>query len=151
MKYVLYSHFAGEKQMSIAIQKEIKDSINSITVKPAKGAGKKLRMAFLSNLKTAGWSSEVAVSKGSKITITSMKNDVGLCMQTGNMGRMYADLMKLQTMYLDNSIKVAAIVVPSAPFAKILGSNIAQADRLEKELEIFKKAYHVPTIIFALE
>ena len=87
----------------------------------------------------------------SDMTITSMKGNVGLCMQTGNMARMYADLIKLQTMYLDNAIKSAAIVVPSQPMAALLGDNIAQASRLERELAIFRKAYHVPTLIFALE
>ena len=85
------------------------------------------------------------------MTITSIKNEVGLCLQTGNMARMYADLMKLQTLYLNNAIKAAVIVVPSEPVAKLLGSNIAQAKRLTRELDIFKKAYHVPTLIFALE
>jgi hypothetical protein len=59
--------------------------------------------------------------------------------------------MKLQAMYLDRSIKSAAIILPSHPLAKQLGSNIAQAKRLERELEIFKKAYQVPTLVFALE
>jgi hypothetical protein len=59
--------------------------------------------------------------------------------------------MKLQAMYLENSIKSAAIILPSHPLAKQLGSNIAQAKRLERELEIFKKAYHVPTLVFSLE
>jgi len=93
----------------------------------------------------------VAVAQGSDITITSMKSEVGLCLQTGNMARMYADLIKLQTLYLNNAIKSAVIVVPSEPVAKILGSNIAQAKRLARELDIFKKAYYVPTLIFALE
>jgi hypothetical protein len=64
---------------------------------------------------------------------------------------MYADLIKLQTLYLNNAIKSAVIVVPSEPVAKKLGSNIAQSKRLERELDIFKKAYHVPTLIYALE
>ena len=85
------------------------------------------------------------------MTITSMKDEVGLCLQTGNMARMYADLIKLQTLYLDNAIKAAAIIVPSNPIAKLLGSNIAEAKRLERELKIFKKAYHVPTLVFGLE
>jgi hypothetical protein len=85
------------------------------------------------------------------MTITSMKNNVGLCLQTGNMARIYADLMKLQALYLDNAIKAAAIVLPSQPVASRLGSNIANAKRLERELEIFVKVYHVPTLVFALE
>jgi len=42
-------------------------------------------------------------------------------------------------------------VVPSQEVAKVIGKNIAQAKRLERELEIFKKAYHVPTLVYALE
>jgi hypothetical protein len=151
MKYVAYSHCAGDKALPTALQKEIAAAITAISVKPTKGAAKKFRVAFLDSLKGSGWSSEVAVAAGSDMTITSMKDEVGLCLQTGNMARMYADLMKLQTLYLDNAIKAAAIIVPSNPIAKLLGSNIAEAKRLERELNIFKKAYHVPTVVFGLE
>ncbi len=151
MNFALHSHCAGDQALPKDIQKEIASAIAAITVKPALGAATKLRDAFLTHLKSSGWSSEVAVSIDSDMTITSMKDNVGLCLQTGNMARMYADLIKLQTMYLDNAIKSAVIVLPSHPMAALLGSNIAQAKRLERELAIFKKAYHVPTLIFALE
>lgn len=151
MNYKLHSHCAGDQAVPKAIQKEIESAIKAITVKPALGTATKLRDAFLAHLKSSGWSSKVAVSIDSDMTITSMKGDIGLCMQTGNMARMYADLIKLQTMYLNNAIKSAALVVPSQQVAALLGSNIAQATRLERELVIFRKAYHVPTLIFALE
>jgi hypothetical protein len=151
MKHSLHSHCAGENTVPAGLRKEVELAIAAITVKPTRGTAPKLRDAFLANLKMSGWSSEVAVAQGSDITITSMKSEVGLCLQTGNMARMYADLIKLQTLYLNNAIKSAVIVVPSEPVAKLLGSNIAQAKRLSRELDIFKKAYHVPTIILALE
>ena len=151
MNYVAYSHCAGEEVLSSALKKEISAAIAAITAKPARGAAKKFRTAFLNSLKSSGWSSEVTVAEGSDMTITSIKDGVGLCLQTGNMARMYADLMKLQTLYLDNAIKAAAIIVPSNPVAKLLGSNIAEAKRLERELNIFKKAYHVPTVVYGLE
>jgi len=151
VKYVTYSHCAGDKALPAALQREIVAAIAAINAKPTRGAAKKFRVEFLDSLKSAGWSSEVTVAKGSDMTITSIKGSVGLCLQTGNMARMYADLMKLQTLYLDNAIKVAAIVVPSNPIAKLIGSNVAEAKRLERELQIFKKAYHVPTVVFGLE
>ena len=151
MKYSLHSHCAGGETVPDGLRKEVELAISVIVVKPARGSAPKIRDAFLSRLMVFGWSSEVAVAQGSDMTITSMKTDVGLCLQTGNMARMYADLIKLQTLYLNNAIKSAVIVVPSEPVAKILGSNIAQAKRLIRELDIFKKAYHVPTLIFALE
>lgn len=151
MNFTHQSHCAGEQAIPGAIQQEIEAAIKAIIVKPAPRAASKIRNAFLAHLKSSGWSSEVAVSMDSDMTITSMKDNVGLCMQTGNMARMYADLIKLQTLYLDNAIKAAAIVVPSQPMAALLGDNIAQATRLGRELTIFRKAYHVPTLIFSLE
>lgn len=151
MKHILHSHCGGDKILSAILQKEIVTAIAAIAIKPAVGAAAKMRDAFLLNLKGSGWSSEVSVSRDSDMTITSLKNGVGLCLQTGNMARIYADLIKLQAMYLDNSIGSAAIILPSHLLAKQLGSNIAQAKRLQRELEIFKKAYHVPTLVFALE
>jgi len=64
---------------------------------------------------------------------------------------MYADLLKLQTLYLDNVIKAGILILPSHPLALKLGSNIAQSNRLINELENFKKIVHVPLIIFSLE
>lgn len=151
MKHTLHSHCGGDKVLPEALKKEITTAISAIAIKPTVGAAAKMRDTFLLNLKGAGWSSEVSVSRDSDMTITSLKDGVGLCLQTGNMARIYADLIKLQAMYLDNAINSAAIILPSYPLAKQLGSNIAQANRLQRELEIFKKAYHVPTLVFALE
>lgn len=151
MRYTTRSHCAGDASVPVHIQAEIAQVIKSVAVKPAVGAAPIIRDAILIGLKALGWSGKVPVAKSSDITITSMRDEVGLCLQTGNMARMYADLIKLQTLYLDNAIKSAAIIVPSEPLATQLGSNIAQSKRLERELEIFKKAYHVPTLVFALE
>jgi hypothetical protein len=151
MKHSIHSHCAGDAAVSSHVKDEIVQSIKGVAIKPARGAAPKIRDAILGNLKAQGWSGKVPVAKGSDITITAMREDVGLCLQTGNMARMYADLIKLQTLYLDNAIKAAVLIVPSEPVALLLGSNIAQAKRLERELEIFKKAYHVPTLVYALE
>jgi hypothetical protein len=151
VNFSTYSHCAGSSILPEGPRREIASAIEAISVVPGHGAAPKIRDSFLASLRAYGWSGEVPVSRHSDITITSLKNEVGLCLQTGNMARIYADLIKLQSMYLDNSIKAAAIVVPSYPVAVRLGSNIVQAQRLERELEIFKKAYHVPSLVFALE
>lgn len=151
MKYTTYSHCDGETRLNAACKVEIGEAITGVTIKPTRGAARKIRNQVILLLKEAGWSDELAVAKGSAMTITSTKGNVGLCFQTGNMARLYADLLKLQTLYLSNAITSAAFVVPSKPLAKLLGDNIAQSTRLERELEIFKRAFHVPTLIFALE
>lgn len=151
MRYSARSHCAGGDVIPAYIQQEIAHAIGNAELKIGPRAATRIRNTILSSLKASGWTGKVSVAQGSDITISSIRNDVGLCLQTGNMARMYADLIKLQTLYLDNVIKSAVIIVPSEPVALSLGSNIAQARRLERELDIFKKAYHVPTIIYALE
>lgn len=151
MKFYKYVHCAGDKSIPKSHQKDVEGAITAIDIKPAEGSATKIRDQFLSGIKAAGWSGEVAVSKDSDMTITSSKDSVGLCLQTGNVARIYADIIKLQVLYFDNAISSAVIVVPSQEVAKVIGKNIAQAKRLERELEIFKKAYHVPTLVYALE
>lgn len=145
------SHCAGDCAIPAYIQEEITSAIGAVDIKLGRGAAPKIRNTVIAALKSYGWSGHFPVASGSDITITSMRDGIGLCLQTGNMARMYADLIKLQTLYLDNSIKAAIIIVPSEPVALALGSNIAQAKRLERELDIFRKAYHVPTLVFSLE
>lgn len=151
MKHNKYSHLGGAGAVPSDIQNEVEQAISSVTVKPASGEAGQIRVEFIRGISAHGWSGEMPVAQESKITVTSTKNDVGLCLQTGNMSRIYADLLKLQTMYLKSAIKAAVIVVPSGPVAKKLGSNIANAKRLERELPIFSRAYSVPTLVYSLE
>lgn len=151
MKHYTFSHCDGDKCVPASHKKDIAAAISAVSTKAGAGAATLIRSQILAKLKALGWSGEIKLAADSDMTVTSTKSDIGLCLQTGNVSRMYADLIKLQTMYLDNQIKAAAILVPSKEAAKLLGSNIAQAKRLERELAIFKKAYHVPTIVYAIE
>jgi len=151
MKHCTYSHMGGFEAISETVRDEIAAAITSIDIKLTKGCVTSIREALLAEVHAAGWSGEVLVSRDSNITITSVKNRIGLCLQTGNIARMYADILKLQTMYLAGAIRAAIIVVPSSPVAKVLGSNMANAGRLERELTIFRPAYSTPTLVFSLE
>jgi len=151
MKHRTVDHCAGTSAIPATLRKQIAEAIEAVSLKLGSGVAPKLRVAMIAQLRIRGWSDEVRLSADSDMTITSSKDDVGLCLQTGNMSRVYADLVKLQAMYLDGNIKAAVIILPSQEAALLLGSNVAQARRLERELAIFKKAYHVPTVVYAME
>ena len=151
MKVHTHDHYEGLAALPAAQRKEIERAITGCTITPARRAASKIGAAIENSLVTLGWSGEVSLSRESKITITSMKHDVGLCLQTGNMSRMYADLLKLQHMFLNNTIKVGAMIVPSHAAAKKLGDNITDADRLTRELDIFRKVVHMPLVVFAFD
>jgi hypothetical protein len=151
MKVSVHSHCSGAERVPHNILEDVVAAAAAVEVRVERGAAPRIRDKFVAELRSRGWSSEVTVARGSDMSITSMREGIGLCLQTGNMARMYADLMKLQTLYLDNAIQGAVLVLPSQPVALAIGENIAQAARLERELEIFRKAYYVPTLVVSLE
>lgn len=151
MKASIHSHCAASDTFPKAHLTEIKTAIASINALASTKAATKLRDDIIASLLKQGWSGETKLAIDSNITITSTKSSTGLCLQTGNMSRMYADLLKLQTMYLNGSITCAALIVPSAPLAAKLGDNIANATRLERELSIFRKVIHIPIYVIAIE
>lgn len=151
MKVSVHSHCSGAERVPTEILEGVVASAAAVDVRVERGAARRIRDQFVAELRTRGWSSEVTVARGSDMSITSMKESIGLCLQTGNMARMYADLIKLQTLYLDNAIEAAILVLPSQPVALAIGDNIAQSARLERELEIFRKVFYVPSLVVSLE
>jgi hypothetical protein len=69
-------------------------------------------------------------------------------MQSGNMSRMYADLLKLQTLYHRQTIKAAIVIVAARSAARQLSYNLANFERLASELVIFENTITVPLLIF---
>lgn len=151
MKHCIFSHCQGDAAVPQSLQDEVAASIRAVNVKVTKGTAPKIRYALTSELIGRGWSTEAEISGLSRITVTSMKSKVGLCLQTGNMSRMYADLLKLQKLYMDGTIIAAAMIVPTHACARDLGDNIVNADRLERELEIFHKVIHLPVLVYSFE
>src|SRR4051794_36473600 len=126
MRCSTYSHCEGAERVPPPIQGGVSEAIGAVEAKCERGAVRAIRSELLRGLLERGWSGEVPVARGSDMTITAIQSGVGLCLQTGNKARVYADLMKLQTLYLDGSIIAAIVIVPSQPAALALGDNIAQ-------------------------
>lgn len=151
MQYELHHHKNAQTVIPTALQQQVLKAITSATVKKPINT-QKIRSSILEPLHNDGWSEEIRVAPtSSKIDITSMKSDTGLCFQTGNMSRLYADLLKLQTLFGDNKIKGAVYIVPKRVFAKSFGQNIVNFERFVKELNIFTKTITVPILIYGIE
>lgn len=124
MKVTARSHCAGEEAIPKIIRHEVTKAIEAAAVTPAKGAATKIRDAIINNLLGSGWSAETHISNDSEMTITSVRSNIGLCLQTGNMARMYADILKLQKIYLDGAITAGIMLLPTQKCAQILGDNV---------------------------
>jgi hypothetical protein len=152
MKCFTNDHCGGLVTVPQDHQDDIRDVITSVEIRPDRGAAPDFRDAFNMGLQSRGWSTKTSLSTGSKISISSMKGTTGLCMQTGgNMSRMYADLLKLQHLYVTGKIACGVMIVPTKPTAKLLGDNLVDGTRLVRELTLFSRVIHIPMIICSFE
>ncbi len=152
MRYYVYSHQGASDVFPNHARAEIETAIESCEVRIGRGAAAAIRDHIVRSLGQNGWPDEFHVEPPSKITIASLKDRIGLCMQTGgNMSRMYADLLKLQKLYLEDAISAGAIILPTSKAARDLGDNVANADRLAAELKIFRRVIHMPIAVFSFE
>ena len=151
MKTEIFSHYNGE----FVVDKKIKENLlkvieeTSFTVTP--GCGEDLRTAIMDQLKKSGWSDEFKLAADSSITITSSISDHILCFQTGNMGRFYADLLKMEYVFQNKKAKAAIYLIPSKAAAKIIGSNIAHFDRFVFEVSLFRKIISIPILVIGIK
>lgn len=111
---------------------------------------KEFRSSLLVELAERGWSDRVRIDHRSNINITSIMDSTGLCVQTGNMSRFYADLLKLETLHRRKLIDSAIYIIPSKNWANEIGSNIANFDRFVEELEIFESTVTIPMVVFGI-
>lgn len=98
-----------------------------------------------------GWALNVKLNHSSGINIFAQKNDLAFQLQTGNMSRAPYDLLKLQYLFVSKRIDAAALALPTKRAAKIIGENIANAERVIAELEIFSSVITVPIFVVAFE
>lgn len=152
MKHFFYSHQNALEEVPSGERADVEFAIAGCAIPLKRGSGPKIREQIVRALGQRGWSGEFQVAPPSKITIASVKSRVGLCIQTGgNMSRMYADLLKLQKLFVEDQIVAGAFVLPTALAARQLGDNVANADRLKTELTIFRKVISMPIALFSFE
>ena len=152
MKTIIYNYRCGNEIIPSDITESVISVIEGLDYSLGKYDINRFKKDLSDQLKIQGWSGKVNLSVKSSISITSILKNVGLCTQTGNMARMYADLIKLQALYMDEKIKAAIFVLPTKECANSFGGNVANYDRLLNELTIiFSKVITVPMVIVGFD
>ncbi|WP_060209923.1 BglII/BstYI family type II restriction endonuclease [Sporosarcina koreensis] len=151
MKLFIFNHPLGAQAIRDEILKPLIESLESIPFEINKGCASSLRETIKRQIQLQGWSGETRVDKSNNITITSMKDNIGLCLQTGNVGRFYADMLKLQTLYLNGKIDAGIYIIPTNNAAKKMGGNLANYERFIRELDLYKKIITIPIHVIGIE
>lgn len=150
MNFVTYYYREGDKHLLPESLSSVTCALNDAVVSKRSPKAAVIRKKILGLLHADGWSGRAKLDNASGISIASVKGSTALCVQTGNMSRFYADLLKLQLLYTRNKITAAVFVLPTQALAKRLGSNIASFERLVRELELFRDIISVPSVVYGL-
>lgn len=152
MRTIIYNYRSGQEIIPKDVINGVTQLIDGLDYSLGKYEIKNFKDDLSAQLATLGWSGKVSLSSKSNISITAMLKNIGLCTQTGNMARMYADLMKLQALYMDDKIKAAVFVIPTKACANSFGGNVANYERFLNELtNIFSKVITVPMLIIGFD
>lgn len=120
-----------------------------VPIKP--GCTTRIKEHVTTEFLNEGWAMDARLDQGVNLRVTAMKDDVAFQLQTGNMSRAPYDLLKMQYLCTSGKIKVAAIALPTVMAAKLMGDNIANAERVIRELELFEKVITVPVLVVAFD
>lgn len=151
LKSIVYNHRNGVKIIAPDVINGINDILSEEHPELTKNSVSILKTEIWNKMIKIGWSGEYRLDSDSKITISSYMQGVGLCFQTGNAGRVYADLLKLQTLYVKGNITAGIILIPTIATAKELGSNMANYERLVRELPLFSQVITMPIVVIGFD
>ena len=98
-----------------------------------------------------GWALNVDLDQNYRLKVFARKDDVAFQLQTGNMSRAFYDLLKIQYLFQSQRIEAGALALPTNEAAKAIGDNIANAERVINELQLFDRVITVPILIVAFE
>ncbi len=152
MKTQIYNYRSGQQIIPDRTRTSVINSIEEIDFSIGKNDIRNFNKELMNKLHLCGWSDSLPLSVYSRISITSVFDKIGLCVQTGNVARIYADILKLQTLYTDEKIHAGIVILPVKECADSFGKNIANFERFLRELTyVFSKVITIPLLIVGFD
>jgi aspartyl-tRNA synthetase len=131
------------------VWRDIEEILTSPELQFSKGNSQTIKKSIEKKFSLKGWADRVSLGN-SKLTISFLRDKVGVCFQIGNVARTYADILKLVYLCSIGVIQVAVIIVPDNVESKKLGANYASFERLKNEIKLFQNILNVPIMVIGL-
>lgn len=152
MKTRKHSHKSGERVVPTDVAAAVEAILRGIDRPLRRRSAPTIRQEIIGLLHEQGWSDEVRINARRGLTLTAKLGKTALCLQTGNMARFYADLLKLQAQFVDGKITSGVYILPTRHAAKQMGDNMANFERLTSELvTLFEKVITIPLLIYGFD
>lgn len=143
---------SNDPQSTVVVAaEEVCSSLRSIHVSACRGSTPLVRAQVLQRLRQLGWSSACRIDDQRLSKIGGIKNGIGICVQTGNVARVYADLLKLELSFRQQQIKSALYIVPTRRLGRVLGQNLAYYERVKQELQSYSSIITIPAILIGFD
>lgn len=120
-------------------------------IKLGPGCTTLVRQHVINEFRAEGWGQDVKIDQTLNLTVSAMKDDLAFQLQTGNISRAPYDLLKLQHLFQTSRIEAAALALPTRDAAAKIGSNVANAERVCKEMAAFDRVITVPILLIGFE
>jgi Restriction endonuclease BglII len=133
------------------MQEWLADVFEAPGIRMREGCTSEIREHVRRQFEKAGWAINVKIDQGLGLSVFAMRQDLAFHLQTGNISRAAYDLLKLQHLYQSGRIEAAALALPTRECALQFGSNVANADRITTELELFSRIVTVPIVVIAFK
>jgi hypothetical protein len=148
----IYDHHNAVAQWAARdLQDWLTDVFEAPAIKLQEGCTTEIRDHVRREFEKEGWAMNVKIDPDLGLSVFAMKGDLAFHLQTGNVSRAAYDLLKLQHVYNSGKIEAASLAVPTKHAAEALGSNVANADRITKELQLFSRVISVPIVLVAFK
>jgi hypothetical protein len=144
-------HNAGAEWSRRELKDWLTDVFEAPSIRIQKHCTQEIRQHVDQEFINEGWATDVRLVQDHMLAVTAIKDDLAFQLQTGNMSRAPYDLLKLQYLFQSQRIEAAALALPSSDAAKIIGENLANAERVCRELKLFDRVITVPIIVVAFE
>lgn len=144
-------HSAGSEWEDRGLKEWLTDVFEAPEIIINKGCTVLIRNHVESEFLNEGWAIGVNLEQGHGLKVFAEKGDLAFQLQTGNMSRAPYDLLKMEYLFKIKRIAAAAIGLPTPEAAKLIGDNIANAERIIRELQLFDRVITVPILVVAFE
>lgn len=148
----VYTHHQGEAEWQRReLEEWLTDVFEAPAIKIQEGCTTEIREHVRREFEKQGWAINVKIDQNLGLSVFAMKDDLAFHLQTGNISRAAYDLLKLQYLYETKRIQAAALALPTKDCALLLGSNIANSERIANELELFDRVITVPICVVSFK
>lgn len=151
LAYVYDHHNAVAEWTKRELDEWLTDVVVAPKLRLARRCTAGIRAHIESEFQADGWALDVKIAQRLRLTVFAIKGDMAFQLQTGNISRAPYDLLKFQYLFQAKKIECAALAVPTNAAAKKIASNVANAERIQKELQVFDRVITVPIMLIAFE